>query len=45
MKMEAPVPAPADGIVAEVLIKPGSQVEAGTALVVLAAVETAEVRA
>jgi urea carboxylase len=45
MKMEAPVPAPADGIVAEVLIKPGSQVEAGTVLVVLAAVETAEVRA
>lgn len=45
MKMEAPVPAPADGIVAEVLIKPGSQVEAGTALVVLAPVETAEATA
>ncbi|MFB7589062.1 urea carboxylase [Streptomyces sp. NPDC056169] len=42
MKMEAPVPAPVDGIVAEVLITPGSQVEAGTALVVLAPVETAE---
>ncbi|MFF5785650.1 urea carboxylase [Streptomyces sp. NPDC012693] len=43
MKMEAPVPAPADGIVAEVLIRPGSQVEAGTALVVLAPVATMEV--
>ncbi|WP_435972642.1 urea carboxylase [Streptomyces sp. Qhu_M48] len=43
MKMEAPVPAPADGVVAEILIKPGSQVEAGAALVVLAPAETAEV--
>ena len=43
MKMESPVTAPAAGFVAEVLIRPGSQVEAGTALVVLAPVETAEV--
>ncbi|MER7574936.1 urea carboxylase [Streptomyces sp. NPDC126514] len=45
MKMESRVPAPADGIVAEVLTKPGSQVEAGTALVVLAPVETARAAA
>ncbi|MFE6331977.1 urea carboxylase [Streptomyces sp. NPDC057798] len=45
MKMESRVPAPADGIVAEVLTKPGSQVEAGTALVVLAPVETAQAAA
>ncbi|MFI9824361.1 urea carboxylase [Streptomyces sp. NPDC052013] len=45
MKMESPVRAPADGIVARVLTKPGSQVEAGTALVVLAPTETAEVAA
>ncbi|MFD9036308.1 urea carboxylase [Streptomyces sp. NPDC059567] len=45
MKMESPVRTPADGIVAEVLIKPGSQVEAGTALVVLAPVVTAEASA
>ncbi|MCX5402361.1 urea carboxylase [Streptomyces sp. NBC_00102] len=45
MKMEAPVKAPADGIVAEVLIRTGSQVEAGSALLVLAPVETAEVYA
>jgi urea carboxylase len=45
MKMESPVLAPADGIVAEVLTKPGSQVEAGTALVVLAPVETTEAAA
>ncbi|KOG36391.1 MULTISPECIES: biotin carboxylase N-terminal domain-containing protein [Streptomyces] len=45
MKMEAPVPAPADGVVAEVLVTPGSQVEAGTALVVLAPVETVEAAA
>ncbi|MEU4268998.1 urea carboxylase [Streptomyces sp. NPDC026092] len=45
MKMEAPVPAPADGVVTEVLVAPGSQVEAGTALVVLAPVEPAEAAA
>ncbi|MFZ3555094.1 urea carboxylase [Streptomyces sp. BH055] len=45
MKMESRVPAPADGIVAEILTTSGSQVEAGTALVVLAPVETAEVAA
>lgn len=45
MKMEAPVPAPADGIVTEVLIKTGSQVEAGSALLVLAPVPAAEVYA
>ncbi|MFJ3099785.1 acetyl-CoA carboxylase biotin carboxyl carrier protein subunit, partial [Streptomyces hydrogenans] len=45
MKMEAPVPAPADGVVTEILVAPGSQVEAGTALVVLAPVETAEAAA
>ncbi|MFJ6422768.1 urea carboxylase [Streptomyces hydrogenans] len=45
MKMESPVTAPAGGVVAEILIRPGSQVEAGTALVVLAPVETAEVAA
>lgn len=43
--MESPVLAPAEGVVAEVLAAPGSQVEAGTALVVLAPVETAEVAA
>ncbi|WP_405878652.1 5-oxoprolinase/urea amidolyase family protein [Streptomyces sp. NBC_01384] len=36
MKMESRVPAPMDGVVAEILTKPGAQVEAGTALVVLA---------
>ena len=45
MKMESRVPAPADGVVAEILTKPGSQVEAGTALVVLAPVETVEAAA
>ncbi|GAA2781257.1 urea carboxylase [Kitasatospora paracochleata] len=41
MKMESPVLAPADGVVEAVLAGPGSQVEAGTALLVLAPVETA----
>ncbi|MFB7341630.1 urea carboxylase [Streptomyces hydrogenans] len=45
MKMESPVRAPADGVVAEILVTPGSQVEAGTALVVLGPVENAEVTA
>ncbi|MHA5047515.1 5-oxoprolinase/urea amidolyase family protein [Streptomyces sp. SD15] len=36
MKMESRVPAPMDGVVAEILTKPGAQVEAGTALLVLA---------
>lgn len=36
MKMESRVPAPMDGVVQQVLTKPGAQVEAGTALVVLA---------
>ncbi|MGW2699922.1 urea carboxylase [Streptomyces sp. NPDC001340] len=45
MKMESRVPAPADGIVARILAKPGSQVEAGAALVVLAPVETMEAAA
>ncbi|MEU1404288.1 5-oxoprolinase/urea amidolyase family protein [Streptomyces sp. NPDC005728] len=36
MKMESRVPAPADGVVSDVLARPGDQVEAGTALVVLA---------
>ncbi|MFD5921752.1 urea carboxylase [Kitasatospora sp. NPDC058201] len=44
MKMEAPVRAADDGVVVQVLVTPGSQVEAGTALVVLAAVEATEVR-
>jgi urea carboxylase len=35
MKMESPVPAPADGVVVELLVKPGDQVEAGAPLVVL----------
>ncbi|GAB2828591.1 urea carboxylase [Actinocorallia aurea] len=35
MKMEAPVHAPCDGVVAEVLAAPGGQVEAGTPLIVL----------
>ncbi|SOE77173.1 urea carboxylase [Streptomyces sp. OV198] len=38
MKMESRVPAPIDGVVQLVLTKPGAQVEAGTALVVLAPV-------
>ncbi|MFF3313548.1 urea carboxylase [Streptomyces sp. NPDC002952] len=38
MKMESPVLAPTDGIVTKVLTEPGSQVAAGTALVVLASV-------
>jgi len=36
MKMEAPVHAPGDGVVAEVLTKPGAQIEPGTPLIVLA---------
>ncbi|WP_336110920.1 5-oxoprolinase/urea amidolyase family protein [Streptomyces sp. PTD9-10] len=36
MKMESRVHAPADGVVAEVLVRPGDQVGAGTALIVLA---------
>ncbi|RZB13289.1 carboxyltransferase domain-containing protein, partial [Streptomyces sp. F001] len=36
MKMESRLHAPMDGVVAEVLTRPGDQVEAGTALVVLA---------
>ncbi|MEU6094683.1 5-oxoprolinase/urea amidolyase family protein [Streptomyces sp. NPDC047079] len=36
MKMESRVHAPMDGVVTEVLARPGDQVEAGTALVVLA---------
>ncbi|MFG2418435.1 5-oxoprolinase/urea amidolyase family protein [Streptomyces sp. NPDC048448] len=36
MKMESRVAAPADGVVRQVLTRPGAQVEAGTALVVLA---------
>ncbi len=36
MKMESRVRAPVDGVVAEILARPGDQVEAGTALVVLA---------
>ena len=35
MKMESQVHAPMDGVVAEVLARPGDQVEAGTALAVL----------
>jgi urea carboxylase len=38
MKMESRVPAPMDGVVQEILAKPGDQVEAGTALIVLAPV-------
>jgi len=38
MKMESKVPAPMNGVVREILAKPGDQVEAGTALVVLAPV-------
>jgi urea carboxylase len=36
MKMESRLPAPMDGVVQQVLTKPGAQVEAGTALLVLA---------
>ena len=36
MKMESAVHAPQDGVVAEVLVRPGDQVEAGAPLVVLA---------
>ncbi|MET9503077.1 5-oxoprolinase/urea amidolyase family protein [Streptomyces sp. NPDC006622] len=36
MKMESRVHAPVDGVVAQVLARPGDQVEAGTALLVLA---------
>ncbi|WP_405832521.1 5-oxoprolinase/urea amidolyase family protein [Streptomyces sp. NBC_01176] len=36
MKMESRVTAPVDGVVRQVLTRPGAQVEAGTALVVLA---------
>ncbi len=35
MKMESRVPAPMDGVVPEILAKPGAQVEAGTALAVV----------
>jgi urea carboxylase len=41
MKMESAVEAPADGVVAELLVRPGDQVEAGAALVVLAPAEAA----
>ena len=34
--MESRVHAPTDGVVAEILARPGDQVEAGTALLVLA---------
>ncbi|MFD5637483.1 5-oxoprolinase/urea amidolyase family protein [Streptomyces sp. NPDC127077] len=36
MKMESRVPAPIDGVVQRILTRPGAQVEAGTALLVLA---------
>ncbi|MEY2247204.1 5-oxoprolinase/urea amidolyase family protein [Streptomyces sp. BF23-18] len=36
MKMESRVPAPVDGVVQQILAGPGDQVEAGTALLVLA---------
>lgn len=36
MKMESRVPAPADAVVERILVSPGDQVEAGTALLVLA---------
>ncbi|MDQ1071977.1 5-oxoprolinase/urea amidolyase family protein [Streptomyces canus] len=36
MKMESRVHAPTDGVVAQILARPGDQVEAGTALLVLA---------
>ncbi|MEU0431813.1 5-oxoprolinase/urea amidolyase family protein [Streptomyces sp. NPDC006290] len=39
MKMESRVPAPVDGVVQQILSKPGDQVEAGTALLVLAPLE------
>ncbi|WRZ96209.1 hypothetical protein OHB54_35705 [Streptomyces sp. NBC_01007] len=39
MKMESRVPAPVDGVVQRILTKPGAQVEAGTALLVLAPLE------
>ncbi|MGW0994703.1 urea carboxylase [Streptomyces sp. NPDC002523] len=45
MKMESRVPAPADGVVAKILTRPGNQVEAGTALVVLAPVDAVEAAA
>ncbi|MFJ9736387.1 urea carboxylase [Streptomyces sp. NPDC101171] len=45
MKMESRVPAPADGVVVRVLTRPGSQVEAGTALVVLAPAQNLEAAA
>jgi urea carboxylase len=35
MKMEASVTAPFDGVVVEVLTKPGAEVRPGTALVIL----------
>ncbi|WP_055492745.1 5-oxoprolinase/urea amidolyase family protein [Streptomyces sp. TP-A0356] len=40
MKMESKVHAPMDGVVTELLAKPGDQVEAGTALLVLAPAES-----
>ncbi|MFE5406476.1 urea carboxylase [Streptomyces sp. NPDC056580] len=45
MKMESRVPAPADGVVVRILTRPGSQVEAGTALVVLAPAQNLEAAA
>ncbi|MFE2538380.1 5-oxoprolinase/urea amidolyase family protein [Streptomyces sp. NPDC059371] len=39
MKMESRVPAPIDGVVQRILTRPGAQVEAGTALLVLAPLE------
>jgi urea carboxylase len=42
MKMESRVPAPIDGVVRRILAGPGDQVEAGTALVVLAPLEPSD---
>ncbi|KPI16321.1 urea amidolyase related protein [Actinobacteria bacterium OK074] len=41
MKMESRVPAPVSGVVTEILARPGDQVEAGTALVILGPAEPA----
>ncbi|HBU14087.1 MAG TPA: hypothetical protein DEF16_03975, partial [Gemmobacter sp.] len=41
MKMEHTLTAARDGVVAEVLVAPGSQVEAGAALILLAEEEVA----
>jgi propionyl-CoA carboxylase alpha chain len=42
MKLEHPLHAPADGVVAEVRVEPGTQVEAGAVLAIVTPPETTD---